>query len=59
MENYIGSDYSNILPTLEERHAIVVGKALKLKQPVIVTLNDKNYIILKKNETEENIINKE
>lgn len=59
LENYIGSDYSNILPTLEERHAIVVGKALKLKQPVIVTLNDKNYIILKKNETEENIINKE
>jgi len=39
LENYIGSDYANILPTLEERHAIVVGKALKLKQPVIVTLN--------------------
>ncbi len=40
LENYIGSDYSNTLPTLEERHAIAVGKALKLKQPVIVTLND-------------------
>ncbi|WP_299362148.1 DUF87 domain-containing protein [Winogradskyella sp.] len=40
LENYIGSDYSNILPTLEERHAIAVGKALKLKQPVIIELND-------------------
>lgn len=45
LENYIGSDYSNTLPTLEERHAIVVGKALKLKQPVIVKLNDKDTII--------------
>lgn len=45
LENYIGSDYSNTLPTLEERHAIVVGKALKLKQPVIIELNDKEDII--------------
>lgn len=44
LENYIGSDYSNILPTLEERHAIVVGKAMKLKQPVILKLNDRNNI---------------
>ena len=46
LENYIGSDYSNTLPTLEERHAIAVGKALKLKQPVIIKLNNKNDIIL-------------
>ena len=51
LENYIGSDYSNTLPTLEERHAIAVGKALKLKQPVIIKLNDKDEII-KKEETE-------
>ncbi|WP_422358585.1 ATP-binding protein [Reichenbachiella sp.] len=44
LENYIGSDYSNTLPTLEERHAIIVGKALRLKQPVIVQLNDMKYI---------------
>ena len=50
LENYIGSDYSNTLPTLEERHAIAVGKALKLKQPVIVKLNDRKDII-KKEET--------
>jgi len=44
LENYIGSDYSNLLPTLEERHSIVVGKALKLKQPVVVRLNDRENI---------------
>ena len=49
LENYIGSDYSNALPTLKERHAIVVGKALKLKQPVIVELNNKKEIILSNN----------
>ena len=47
LENYIGSDYSNTLPTLEERYAIVVGKALKLKQPIIIKLNDRNDVILK------------
>ncbi|MDI9312970.1 MAG: DUF87 domain-containing protein [Limnohabitans sp.] len=46
LENYIGSDYSNLLPTLEERHCIAIGKALKLKQPVIIELNDMNKIIL-------------
>ncbi|NBB31795.1 helicase HerA domain-containing protein [Cellulophaga sp. BC115SP] len=46
LENYIGSDYSNLLPTLEERHCVVIGKALKLKQPVILELNNMNNIIL-------------
>lgn len=46
LENYIGSDYSNLLPTLEERHCIAIGKALKLKQPVILELNDMNDIII-------------
>jgi len=44
LENYIGSDYSNVLPTLEERHAVVTGKALKLKQPVIMELNDRKLV---------------
>lgn len=39
LENYIGSDYSNLLPTLEERHCVAIGKALRLKQPVILELN--------------------
>ncbi|WP_343522367.1 DUF87 domain-containing protein [Pedobacter sp.] len=48
LENYIGSDYSNLLPTLEERHCIAIGKSMKLKQPVILQLNDMNDIILPK-----------
>lgn len=44
LENYIGKDYSDTLPTLEERHAISIGKALKLKQPVIIQLNDMIYL---------------
>ncbi|WP_234567783.1 helicase HerA domain-containing protein [Rhodohalobacter sp. 614A] len=44
LENYIGSEYSNVLPTLEERHAVVTGKALKLKQPVIMELNDRKEV---------------
>lgn len=46
LENYIGSEYSNLLPTLEERHCIAIGKALKLKQPVIIELNDMKHIII-------------
>lgn len=47
LENYIGSDYSNLLATLEERHCVAIGKALKLKQPIILELNDMNDIITK------------
>lgn len=50
LENYIGSDYSNLLPTLEERHCVAIGKALKLKQPVILQLNDMSGIIIPKPE---------
>lgn len=46
LENYIGSDYSNLLPTLEERHCVAIGKALKLKQPVILELNDMKEIVI-------------
>lgn len=46
LENYIGSDYSNLLPTLEERHCIAIGKALNLKQPIILQLNDSKDIII-------------
>jgi hypothetical protein len=46
LENYIGSDYSNALPTLEERHCIAIGKGLMLKQPVILKLNDVSDVIL-------------
>lgn len=54
LENYIGSDYANVLPTLEERHCIAVGKALRLKQPIILKLNDMQHIINQSNPAEEN-----
>jgi hypothetical protein len=44
LENYIGKDYSDALPTLEERHAVVIGKGIGLKQPVILQLNDMKYL---------------
>ena len=43
LQNYIGQDYTNVLPVLEERHAIAIGRGLKLKQPVIIRLNDREY----------------
>lgn len=45
LENYIGSDYAETLPTLEERHAIAIGKSLRLKQPVIIRLNDRSDVV--------------
>lgn len=56
LENYIGKDYSDTLPTLEERHAIAIGKGIGLKQPVILQLNDMKY--LQMNEGEEEIVEK-
>lgn len=46
LENYIGSDYANVLPTLEERSCIAIGKAMKLKQPIIIRLNEMDDIML-------------
>lgn len=48
LENYIGKDYSDTLSSLEERHAIVMGKGIGLKQPVIIQLNDAKYIQIDK-----------
>jgi len=45
LENYIGRDYVDTLPTLEERRAIAIGRGLKLKQPVIIQLNNKEDVI--------------
>lgn len=47
LENYFGRDYSDILPTLEERWAVTVGRGLKLKQPVIIELNNKDLVVRK------------
>lgn len=59
LENYIGSDYSNLLPTLEERHCVAIGKALKLKQPVILELNHKDSIQLQQQNVVANPVSEE
>jgi len=45
LENYVGSQYANLLPTLDERHAVAIGRGLALKQPVILELNDRRYLM--------------
>lgn len=40
--NYIGSDYTSVLPSLQQRHAVVFGKASSCENPVLVRLNDKD-----------------
>lgn len=42
LDNFIGSTYSTLLPSLEERTAIVTGKGVDCKMPIIITLNDKS-----------------
>lgn len=46
LENYVGRRYAGALATLEERHAVAVGRGLRLKQPVIVRLNDVSSVVL-------------
>lgn len=45
LENFIGKDYAESLALLEDRHAVITGKAMDLKQPVIISLNDMNEVI--------------
>lgn len=42
LSNYIGSDYSSILSSLQERHAVFFGKASSCENPVMIRLNDQN-----------------
>ncbi len=41
LRNYIGEDYSGVLSTLEDRHAVVFGRASSCSEPVLVRLNDR------------------
>ena len=40
--NYIGSDYANVLPSLQPRHAVIFGKASSCENPVLIRLNDQD-----------------
>ena len=41
LKNYIGEDFVGVLSTLENRHAIVFGRASSCSDPVLVRLNDR------------------
>jgi len=38
--NYIGSDYASVLPSLQQRHAVIFGKGSSCENPVLIRLND-------------------
>jgi uncharacterized protein len=40
--NYIGSDYSDKLSSMQERHAVFYGKASTSENPVLIRLNDRD-----------------
>ncbi|MDD5644892.1 MAG: DUF87 domain-containing protein [bacterium] len=45
LSNYIGSEHANILPTLQERCAVVFGKASSCENPVLLRLNDRDKFL--------------
>jgi hypothetical protein len=42
LKNYIGEDYAGVLSTLEDRHAVVFGRASSCRDPVLTRLNDRS-----------------
>jgi hypothetical protein len=45
LSNYIGEDYVQVLNALEDRHAIVFGKASRCHDPVLLELNDRSEFV--------------
>jgi hypothetical protein len=45
LRNYVGDDYSGVLSTLENRHAVVFGRASSCSDPVLVRLNDRDKFL--------------
>jgi DNA helicase HerA-like ATPase len=45
LKNYIGEDYAGVLSTLEDRHAVVFGRASSCRDPVLTRLNDRGDFI--------------
>lgn len=41
LKNYIGEDYAGVLSTLEDRNAVVFGRASSCREPVLTRLNDR------------------
>lgn len=45
LKNYFGEDFSGVLSTLEDRHAVVFGRASSCRDPVLVRLNDRDQFL--------------
>jgi hypothetical protein len=45
LKNFVGDDYAGILSGVEDRHAVVFGKASSCKTPVMVRLNDRETFL--------------
>ncbi len=45
LANYIGNNYSSVLSSLQERHAVFFGKASSCDNPVLIRLNDRGDFI--------------
>jgi len=45
LSNYIGQDYSNVLSSLEDRQAVVFGRASSCRDPVLIRLNDRTRFL--------------
>jgi uncharacterized protein len=45
LRNYIGDDYSGVLSTLEDRYAVLFGRASSCADPVLVRLNDRERFL--------------
>ncbi len=45
LENYLGPDYTHVLPSLEERHVVFFGKASSCENPVLMKVNDRDEFI--------------
>lgn len=45
LKNYIGEDYAGVLSGLEDRHAVIFGRASSCRNPVLVRLNDRLQFI--------------
>jgi hypothetical protein len=39
--NYLGREYANMLPTLEERQAVFFGRGSSCENPILIRLNDR------------------
>jgi hypothetical protein len=45
LANYLGDDYAAVLSGLEERHAVVFGKACSCADPVIIQVNERALFV--------------